>query len=202
MSETSQPTVNEIENYPGAARERLLLAACDLFCRQGINVTGVDSVVSAAGTAKTTLYKAYGSKEGLVEAVLEREGRTWREWFLNKIDNYDGTSSEKLVHIFPTLKEWFSDESFFGCPFINAVGEHDKQDDRIRNITMNHKKIVMETISKLAKDVRPDDAEGLTHELALLIDGAIVAALITKDPSVADHAENAAKRLVTLSRQE
>lgn len=179
-----------------SARERLLLAACDLFCRQGINVTGVDAVVAAAGTAKTTLYKAFGSKEGLVEAVLEREGSLWRDWFVAKVDAIPGDATNKLVNLFDVLREWFAEESFFGCPFINAVGEHDKEDDRMREIALRHKKIVLDKIRELAKEARPQDPEGLTHELALLIDGAIVAALITRDPDVATHARNAAARIL------
>lgn len=185
-----------MDGRSGGARERLLLAASDLFCRRGINATGVDAVVAAAGTAKTTLYKAFGSKEGLVEAVLEREGGLWRKWFLAEVDAVPGDASNKLVNIFDVLKKWFCEENFFGCPFINAVGEHDKDDDRIRNIALEHKSVVMDKIRELAKDARPTDPEGLTHELALLIDGAIVAALLTRDPSVADHARNAAARVL------
>ena len=187
---------DNIAHYPGAARERLLLAAGDLFCRYGINATGVDAIVAAAGTAKTTLYKAFGSKEGLIEAVLEREGSTWREWFSAEVDALPGTASDRLVHLFDVLKKWFAEENFYGCPFINAVGEHDKEDDRIRLLTLKHKKIVLDKITELARDARPEDPDGLTHELNLLIDGAIVAALITRDPNVADHGRNAAARLM------
>jgi AcrR family transcriptional regulator len=186
----------EAGSHGGAARERLLLAASDLFCRQGINATGVDAVVAAAGTAKTTLYKAYGSKEGLVEAVLEREGELWRRWFVQEVDAIPGDATNKLVHLFDVLKRWFCEENFFGCPFINAVAEHDKDDDRLRDIALRHKSVVLDKIRELAKDARPQDPEGLTHELALLIDGAIVAALITRDPNVADHARNAASRVL------
>lgn len=193
---TDQQVTGSIDRSPGAARERLLLAACDLFCRYGINATGVDSIVAAAGTAKTTLYKAFGSKEGLVEAVLEREGSTWRDWFSAEVDALPGDAGDKLVHVFDVLKKWFAEENFYGCPFINAVGENDKEDDRIRNLTLKHKKIVLEKIGELAHVARPNDAEGLTHELGLLIDGAIVGALITRDPNVADHARNAAARIV------
>ena len=70
-AEPATTAADNIAHYPGAARERLLLAASDLFCRYGINATGVDAIVAAAGTAKTTLYKAFGSKEGLLRAVLE-----------------------------------------------------------------------------------------------------------------------------------
>ena len=40
-------------------------------------------------------------------------------------------------------------EQFYGCPFINAVGEHDKADDRLRAITMRHKSLVLEHLAKL-----------------------------------------------------
>lgn len=196
VADSLQKPADNIARYPGAARERLLLAASDMFCRYGINATGVDAIVAAAGTAKTTLYKAFGSKEGLIEAVLEREGSTWRDWFSSEVDALPGSASDKLVHLFDVLKKWFAEENFYGCPFINAVGEHDKEDDRIRLLTLKHKKIVLDKITELARAARPKDPEGLTHELNLLIDGAIVAALITRDPDVADHARNAAARLL------
>ena len=63
-------------NRAAPPRERLIESARTLFCRYGINSVGVDAIIEAAGTAKTTLYKLFGSKDGLVEAVLEREGRS------------------------------------------------------------------------------------------------------------------------------
>ena len=68
-----------------SARGRLLSAATHLFCKNGINATGIDAIIDAAGTAKTTLYKLFGSKTNLVHAVLESEGRQWREWFIGAI---------------------------------------------------------------------------------------------------------------------
>ena len=62
-----------------SARGRLLSAATHLFCKNGINATGIDAIIEEAGTAKTTLYKLFGSKTNLVNAVLESEGKQWRE---------------------------------------------------------------------------------------------------------------------------
>src|SRR5712675_662522 len=45
-----------------SARGRLLGAATHLFCKNGINATGIDAIIHEAGTAKTTLYKLFGSK--------------------------------------------------------------------------------------------------------------------------------------------
>src|ERR1700760_4838521 len=73
-----------------SARGRLLSAATHLFCKNGINATGIDAIIDEAGTAKTTLYKLFGSKTNLVHAVLENEGKQWREWFIASIERGGG----------------------------------------------------------------------------------------------------------------
>src|SRR6202012_3685445 len=136
-----------------SARSRLLSAATHLFCKNGINATGIDAIIDEAGTAKTTLYKLFGSKTNLVHAVLESEG--------------------KLARIFPALKRWFGEERFYGCPFINAVGEHDKDQKQFRAIALKHKKVGLAHIEKLAGEMGATEPETLAHQLGLLIDGAI-----------------------------
>src|ERR1700704_7216492 len=93
-----------------SARGRLLSAATRLFCRYGINATGIDAILNEAGTAKTTLYKLFGSKTNLVHAVLESEGKQWREWFIGAIEEGGGDAQTKLTRIFPALKSWFGED--------------------------------------------------------------------------------------------
>jgi AcrR family transcriptional regulator len=178
-----------------SARGRLLSAATRLFCKNGINATGIDAIINEAGTAKTTLYKLFGSKTNLVHAVLDSEGKQWREWFIGAIESGGGEAQVKLTRIFPALKSWFGEERFYGCPFINAVGEHDKDQKQFRAIAMRHKKVVLSHIEKLAGEMGATDPESLAHQLALLIDGAIVAAMVSRDPGVADTAALAAGSL-------
>jgi AcrR family transcriptional regulator len=175
-----------------SARGRLLSAATHLFCKNGINATGIDAIIDEAGTAKTTLYKLFGSKTNLVNAVLESEGRQWREWFIDALESGGGDAETKLARIFPALKRWFGEERFYGCPFINAVGEHDKDAKQFRAIAMKHKKVVLAHIEKLAGEMGATEPEVLAHQLGLLIDGAIVAAMVSRDPHVADTAGLAA----------
>jgi AcrR family transcriptional regulator len=178
-----------------SARGRLLSAATHLFCKDGINATGIDAIIHEAGTAKTTLYKLFGSKTNLVHAVLESEGKQWREWFIGAMEQGGGDAQTKLARIFPALKSWFGEDRFYGCPFINAVGEHDKDQKQFRNIAMRHKKVVLGHIEKLAGEMGAAEPEVLAHQLGLLIDGAIVAAMVSRDPSVADTAGLAAGNL-------
>jgi AcrR family transcriptional regulator len=183
-----------------SARGRLLSAATHLFCKKGINATGIDAIIDEAGTAKTTLYKLFGSKTNLVHAVLESEGKQWREWFIGAIEAGGGDPRTKLSRIFPALKSWFGEERFYGCPFINAVAEHDKDQKQFRNIALRHKKVVLAHIEKLAGEMGAADPEMLAHQLALLIDGAIVAAMVSRDPGVADTAALAAGSLLGPSK--
>lgn len=192
--ETPRPT----SPHGPSAHERLLHAASELFCRYGINAVGVDAVVEAAGTAKTTLYKLFGSKERLVEAVLDTEGQAWRDWFLGRLDHGPASPRERLERIFPLLAEWFATERFYGCPFINAVGEHDKGDDRLRRLAIAHKRVVLARIEALAEAADAPDPELLAHQIGLLVDGAIIAAMVTRDPKVAAVAGLAAESLLSV----
>jgi hypothetical protein len=75
--------------------------------------------------------------------VLETEGKQWREWFIAAIESGGGSPQTKLARIFQVLKDWFGQERFYGCPFINAVGEHDKDEKQLRAIALRPKKIVL-----------------------------------------------------------
>src|ERR1043166_5335282 len=155
-----------------SAHNRLLSAATHLFCKNGINATGIDAIIDAAGTAKTTLYKLFGSKTNLVNAVLESEGKAWREWFIGAMEDGGGDAQAKLTRIFPALKRWFAEERFYGCPFINAVAEHDKNAKAFRTTARPQKRVVRANIKNLAAEGGAAEPQVLAHQLALLIDGA------------------------------
>ena len=169
--EKKQPTPK-----PG---DRLLNTATRLFCRHGINATGIDKILAEAGVAKMTLYNQFGSKEGLVFAVLEREGEAWRSWFQAAVDKLGGTPADKLVGIFDVLENWFEQEGFYGCAFINAVAEHNKEDPHIRSLAQAHKKKVLAVIQSLVEQAGVSDPEAVTESIGILVDGTIIAAVIT-----------------------
>jgi AcrR family transcriptional regulator len=196
MGAAEQLPAEQVDEVQPSARDRLIESAKALFCRYGINSVGVDAIVEQAGTAKTTLYKLFGSKDGLVEAVLNREGESWRSWFLTEIDGPGGSARERLDRIGPALKIWFNRDDFFGCPFINAVGESDKANDRMRNLAIAHKKIVIARLSDLCAEAELSEPEQAAHTIGLIMDGAIVVALITRDPSAADVAARACAAII------
>jgi len=57
------------------ARERLLRAAADVFDRKGYAAASVREIVLRAGLTKPVLYYHFGSKEGILVAILEEGAR-------------------------------------------------------------------------------------------------------------------------------
>ena len=56
-------------------RARLLSAAADLFADQGIDAVSVDAVAEAAGRTSGAVYAHFGSKQGLLLALLD----SWKD---------------------------------------------------------------------------------------------------------------------------
>ena len=51
-------------------REQLIRTTVDLFAKNGIHATGIDTIVKQSGVTKKTLYTHFRSKEELVLAAL------------------------------------------------------------------------------------------------------------------------------------
>jgi hypothetical protein len=60
--------------------------------------------------------------------------------------------------------------------------------------------VVLAHIEKLAAEMGAAEPQMLAHQLALLIDGAIVAAMVSRDPGIADTAGLAAGNLLGPSK--
>jgi len=81
----SPPTAGHGGNVPqtqeerkAQTRARLLAAAADLFADQGIDAVSVDAVAEAAGRTSGAVYAHFGSKQGLLLALLD----SWKDSLL------------------------------------------------------------------------------------------------------------------------
>jgi AcrR family transcriptional regulator len=82
-------------------KQQLLDRALELFSQRGYDAVGVRSVVEAVGVTKPTLYHYFTSKQGLLEALLQREGGRMLEQVLRSA-NYQGDLVLTLENIVKT----------------------------------------------------------------------------------------------------
>ena len=174
---------NEAAAAPGA-RERILLAAHDLFYREGIRATGIDRVIAESGVAKLSFYRHYPSKNDLVLAFLDHRHARWMAWFEEALARHGGTPKALM----PALAEWFGSEGFRGCAFINSVGELGESIPAVNEITRRHKADMARAIARLlpkAPALAAARRRRLATDLATAVDGAIIRAQFDGSPKAA-----------------
>jgi AcrR family transcriptional regulator len=158
------------------ARERILLTAHDLFYREGIRSTGIDTVIERAQVTKVTFYRHFKSKNELILAYLEYRHERWMRWFTAALQRHGAT----LKALVPTIAEWFRSPEYRGCAFINGVSEIAPALPQVVEITRRHKADMQKAIAALLPPGR--HRESLARSLALAVDGSIVQAQFRADP--------------------
>jgi AcrR family transcriptional regulator len=178
-----------------SARERLLTAANELFYEEGVHTVGIDRVIERAGVAKASLYSTFGSKDELVRAYVEGRQARRRERITQALATRYDTPRERILGVFDVLGEVVVEPGFHGCAFINASVE-----SRPGSAAMQASDVsrawMRSLFVELAWAAGAAEPEQLARQLALLYDGASVAAQLDRDPDVAAVARSAASTLV------
>lgn len=161
------------------ARERILLTAYERFYRDGIRATGIDRVIAESGVTKVTFYRHFPSKNDLIREFLEYRHRRWMDWFVDALKRH----GQDMNGLIPTLREWFGDENFRGCAFINSVGELGGVLPSVVEISRRHKQEMTDVIYRLLPPSRHRKENAAA--VALAVDGAIVRAQFDQSPEPA-----------------
>ena len=172
-----------------AMQQRILDTAGRLFYGQGIRAIGVDTIAAEIGISKRTLYNYFPSKDDLIVAYLSRhfiEART-----------SDRPLLEQILHYFDWLERWFASDTFRGCPFVNAIAELSDAAHPGAKLAVAYKERRRLWLRDALTQLKVDDPDGLATQVAILVEGAIIAALVRGDPSVAQTAKAAARVLLT-----
>ena len=168
--------------------ERILETADRLFYGQGLRAMGVDTIAAEIGISKRTLYNHFPSKDALIVAYLQRRIRL--------IPTSDKPPAQQILDDFARLERTFSSDGFRGCAFVNAVAELKDATHAANEIALVYKEMRRQWFRELLTRAQVADPEGLSLQLMLLVDGAIAAALVRKDPSAARVARAAARVLL------
>jgi AcrR family transcriptional regulator len=168
----------------------LIAAADELFNAEGVHVVGVDRLVQRAAVAKASLYSAFGSKDELVRAYLERHFHTRQAQVSEMLSRHD-TAKERLLGLFDELEAAAGRPEFRGCRFINATAEAGPEEASL-TVTDEYRVWIRSLFSDLAAEAGARDPEQLGRQLATLYDGVAVAARLDSDPKLAAQAARAA----------
>ena len=172
-----------------AMQERILETAGRLFYGQGIRAVGVDTIAAEIGISKRTLYNYFPSKDELVVAYLSRHcipPKTSEKPLL-----------EQILYMFDRLERWFASDTFRGCPFVNAIAELSDATHPGTQLAVAYKERRRLWVRDALSRLNVADPDALSTQIAILAEGAIIAALVRGDPAMAAAAKAAARVLLT-----
>lgn len=172
---------------PEATKARILKAAADVFTRRGIHAAGINEIVEAAGASKLTVYKNFGSKDGLVEAVLTDRTRRVRAWQNHAVEQA-GTGREKILAVFDLIASWYVEAGFRGCAMMNAATEDRGQDGAPRRLAQDHLTFYRDLFRRLLTEAGARDPETTARQLVIVLEGATLISAVDRDPGLGAEA--------------
>jgi hypothetical protein len=104
---------------------------------------------------------------------------------------------EQIMRIFDWLERWFASDAFRGCPFVNAIAELGDATHPGTKVAVAYKEQRRVWLRDALRRLNVADPDGLATQIAILVEGAIIAALVRGDPTMAAAAKAAARVLLT-----
>ena len=157
----------------------------------------MDEIIDSSGVAKATLYRHFPSKNDLVLAFLQEREDAWTlGWVEAEARRRGETPEEQLLAIFELFGEWFHDDEFEGCSFVNVLlefgGHHNEPLGRAAAGHLANIRTVVRTLAAEAGLRDPDEFALSWH---ILMKGSIVQAA-EGDRDAARRAQAVARLLI------
>jgi len=183
------------------ARQRIIETAERLFYAEGVRSVGIDRIIAEAEVAKMTLYNHFSSKDDLILAVLQYREDKFDGMFQKWMERHVKKGTDRLDAFFAALKDWFDSPGLRGCAFINASVELVDAQHAASQFSAEHKERFREMIREIITETSGTKAASVTPAIALMVEGAIVTAVMERSSDPADVAKDAAMTLVSKAKR-
>ena len=145
------------------ARERLVLAALDLFAEQGYDSTTVTQIANRAGLTKTTFFRHFPDKREVLFAGQEMHSRLLADGVAAAPDS--ATPLEAVAAALDALTASFTAEQHeFGPRLLTVIADNPELRERA---TFKHAALAAALTSALGKRGVPDLTASLAADLGV-----------------------------------
>jgi AcrR family transcriptional regulator len=176
--------------------DRIMAAAGVLFAENGINRTGVDTLIEAAGVAKATFYRHFPSKDALILAWLRNPHTRWFDRVRMVAEARAATPGERIPRIFEAVADWMETEDFVGCPYLNTSVEISDPSHPARGAVRDYLAEIGDYLEECVAAAGHQDAPRLGREVHALLAGSIALGVANRTSSFVGAARDAAIELL------
>jgi AcrR family transcriptional regulator len=180
----------------GEARAAILEVADRLFYQDGVRAVGVDLLAAEAGITKRTLYYHFPTKEALITAYLTERDQPTLDHLFAEAEQRVPLPGDHVLGIFDMFEHWFMTPGYYGCPYLNVVAESGSKAETVLPYVTHHKDALASWIAAKLTAAAAIDPQNLAQQVMLLVDGALIRALIYRNGEIAPQARIAAATLL------
>ncbi|MFD5073881.1 TetR/AcrR family transcriptional regulator [Streptomyces sp. NPDC058371] len=159
---------------PDRTRAALLASATGILYERGLDGVGVAELCRAVGASKETLYRHFGSKDGLVEAALAARSDRVVSWLTETVEAAGPDPEAQLGALFDALGDWYAEPGFRGCAIVNAATQ--RHVPPARTAADRHLARYRALLMEIAERARVSEPALLGRQLLILLEGATVVA--------------------------
>ena len=154
-----------------STRIRLLDATDEVVFAEGDVAAPVDRILARAGVSPATLYRAYGSRDELVAAALERRHRAWMECWDAAVARAT-TDRGRLLAVFDALEEFERRPGAARwCAFLGTAAGYAEPPPVLAAAVHQDTEALRHGLRELAEPVAGPAAPELADALVLLFSG-------------------------------
>lgn len=175
---------------PERTRSQILATVTPMLYERGVDGIGVAELCDRAGISKQTLYRHFGSKEGLVEAVLEQRSARVGRWLRSAAAEGE-TPADQLGAVFAALGTWFTEPDFRGCVVMNAATQH--RSGPVLTLAGRHLEMYVELFTTIASAAGARDPDTVARQWLQLVEGATLIAAMSGTPGSQRRPDEAAR---------
>jgi len=162
-------------------RNEMIAGALRIFEAEGFRGIGIDRVIEPSGVSTRTLYKHFGSRDGLVIAVLEARHRAFMDLLEGDAEGIDSVGT-----LFDTLQDWMEVHGARGCMLLRARSEYASASDAIVSLVHQQKDAFRTEVAHRVRAALGREDTQLTTQVWVLFEGATAVASVAGTSVISD----------------
>jgi AcrR family transcriptional regulator len=182
-------------------RERILVAAGDLFHKQGIRGVGVEAIAEAAQTNKMTLYRYFDSKDELitewVRGIVAHKEEEWKDLAAKHRGDPEGQLQDWSRRTAAKLRAMEERGSALG----NAFAELPDPNHPARRVMKEYKLRTHKRVVRLCKEAGFPDPAFSADLFTMMLEGAHSCGTCVGMRQIGEHLVQVVDRMVENNRR-
>ncbi len=158
------------------ARERLLVAASQLFYAEGINSVGIERLIKEGQVTLATFYRHFPSKVDLVVAYLRAAHDQMAARAAQQAETLQGRDLVRAIG--DDVTSQIRQAGFRGCAFLNAASEFEDPQNPVRQVVAEHRQWYYQLLRRAFQDAGHELPTNAARHFVMLRDGAMSAAYL------------------------